>query len=165
MLQDNVTLNCNQTLSPWKDGDHESERVPTGESDGECSGREAERTRSLPPAATESTPGAAPQTPLSARFPGLGAARQSRTLHALGGFQSPEAVDLEPGPRQVPGLQRFSSRGKTSCRGEPRGQPRDRAPHLAGRETGVSPETPASPIPLPSPAPPTLGHDGAYRCQ
>ena len=26
-------LNCNQTLSPWKDGDHESERVPTGESD------------------------------------------------------------------------------------------------------------------------------------
>src|SRR5665811_2500760 len=26
-------LNCNETLSPWKDGDHESERVPTGESD------------------------------------------------------------------------------------------------------------------------------------
>jgi len=26
-------LNCNETLSPCKDGDHESERVPTGESD------------------------------------------------------------------------------------------------------------------------------------
>src|ERR1039457_6721461 len=88
-------------------------------------------TRSLPPAATERTPGAAPQTPLSARFPRLGAARQSRTLHALGGFYSPEAVDLEPGPRQVPGLQRFPSGGKTSDRGEPRDQPRDRAPHLA----------------------------------
>src|SRR5271157_1607763 len=25
--------NCNETLSPCKDGDHESERVPTGESD------------------------------------------------------------------------------------------------------------------------------------
>src|SRR5271157_2519472 len=45
--------NCNETLSPCKDGDHESERVPTGESDRECSGREAERTRSLPPAAIE----------------------------------------------------------------------------------------------------------------
>src|SRR5208337_2436467 len=45
--------NCNQTLSPCKDGDHESERVPTGESDRECGGRAAERTRSRPPAATE----------------------------------------------------------------------------------------------------------------
>jgi hypothetical protein len=26
-------FNCNETLSPCKDGDHESERVPTGESD------------------------------------------------------------------------------------------------------------------------------------
>jgi len=25
--------NCNQTLSPWRDGDSESEGVPTGESD------------------------------------------------------------------------------------------------------------------------------------
>src|SRR5665811_2353827 len=134
MLQDNVTLNCNQTLSPWKDGDHESERVPTGESDGECSGREAERTRSLPPAATEPTPGAAPQTPLSARFPGLGAARQSRTLHALGGFYSPEAVDLEPGLRQVSGFQRFPSGGKTSRRRELRDQPVSYT-HLRAHET------------------------------
>src|ERR1019366_1926319 len=43
--------NCNQTLSPCKDGDDESERVPTGESDCECSGREAKCTRSRPSAA------------------------------------------------------------------------------------------------------------------
>ena len=66
---------------------------------------------------------------------------------------SPEAVDLELGPRQVSGLQRFPSRGKTSRRGEPRRQPRDRAPHLARRQTGLSAEAPASPIPLPPPAP------------
>src|ERR1700722_2197395 len=45
--------NCNETLSPSKDGDDESERVPTSESDGECSGREADRPRTLPSAATE----------------------------------------------------------------------------------------------------------------
>ena len=56
------------------------------------------------PAATEPTPGAAPQTPLSARFPRLGTARQSRTLHALGGFYSPEAVDLEPGRGKYQGF-------------------------------------------------------------
>src|ERR1019366_7237078 len=43
--------NCNETLSPCKDGDDESERVPTGESDCECSGREAKCTRSRPSAA------------------------------------------------------------------------------------------------------------------
>src|SRR6202023_3201275 len=101
--------NCNETLSPCKDGDDESERVPTSESDRECSRREAERTRSLPLAAAERAPGAAAQTPLSGRFRGLGAARQSRTLRALGGFASPEAVDLDLGPGQVSGPQRFSS--------------------------------------------------------
>src|SRR5664279_4343252 len=71
-------------------------------------------TRSLPPAATEPTPGAAPQTPLSARFPRLGAARQSRTLHALGGFYSPEAVDLEPGVDSVAAGERLRVRS-ASC--------------------------------------------------
>src|ERR1039457_5156909 len=89
----------------------------------ECGGGGDRGRQPPPPAATEPTPGAAPQTALSARFPRLGTAWQSRTLHALGGFYSPEAVDLEPGPRQVPGLQRFPSGGKTSDRGEPRDQP------------------------------------------
>src|ERR1039457_7246245 len=114
--------NCNQTLSPSKDGDDESERVPTSKSDRECSGREAERTRSLPSAATERAAGAAAQTPLSARFRRMGAARQSRTPHALGLASFPEAFDLELGPRQVSRLQRFSSGGKTSCGREPRGE-------------------------------------------
>src|ERR1019366_5100844 len=109
--------------------------------------------------------GAAPQTPLPARFHRLGPARQSWTLHALGLACSPEAVDLALGPGQVPGLQRFSSRGKTSCRREPRRQSRDRAPHSARRETGLSAEAPAPSIPLPPAAPPALGHDGAHRCQ
>src|SRR6267142_5142912 len=87
---------CNETLSPSKDGDDESERVPTSESDRECSRWEAERTRSLPPATAERAPGAAAQTPLSTRFRGLGAARQSRTRHALGCFCSPEGI-----PRQA----------------------------------------------------------------
>ncbi len=55
--------------------------------------------------------------------------------------------------------------GKTSRRREPRRQPRDRAPHLARRQTGLSAEAPASPISLPPPAPPTFRHDGAHRCQ
>jgi hypothetical protein len=45
--------NCNETLSPYRDGDDESERVPTSESDCECSKREAERIQSLPSAAAE----------------------------------------------------------------------------------------------------------------
>jgi hypothetical protein len=36
---------------------------------------------------------------------------------------------------------------------------------LAGRENGVSAEAPTSSIPLPPAVPPTLWHDGAYRCQ
>src|ERR1022692_645425 len=121
------------------------------------------RVYSLAEIATEKT--IAPQTPLSARFPRLGAARQSRTLHALGGFYSPEAVDLEPGPRQVSGLQRFPPGGKTSRRRELRDQPRDRAPHLACRQTGVAAEAPVAPVSLSPATPPTLRHDGAHRCQ
>ena len=49
-------INCNEILSPWQDGDDESERAATSESDGKCGGREAERTRSLPPAAFERAP-------------------------------------------------------------------------------------------------------------
>src|SRR5271166_4788161 len=90
---------------------------------------------------------------------------QSRTLHALGFVLFPAAVDLAPGPRQVPGLQRFPSLRKTQPRGEPRRQPRDRAPPLARCQTGLSAEAPASPIPLSPPAPPALRHDGAHRCQ
>jgi hypothetical protein len=37
------------------------------------------------------------EAPLSARFRRLGAARQSRTRHALGRCYSPEAVDLDLG--------------------------------------------------------------------
>src|SRR5664280_3194227 len=40
----------------------------------------------------------------------LGAARQSRTLHALGGFYSPEAVDLEPGVDSVAAGERLRVR-------------------------------------------------------
>jgi hypothetical protein len=47
----------------------------------------------------------------------LGAARQARTRHALGRCYSPEAVDLDLGPGQVSGLQRFPSHRKTLCRG------------------------------------------------
>ena len=54
---------------------------------------------------------------------------------------------------------------KNFCRGEPLGQPRNRAPPLARRQTGVAAEAPASPIPLPPAAPSTLRHDGAHRCQ
>ena len=66
---------------------------------------------------------------------------------------------------QISGLQRFSSGGKTSRRGEPRGQPRDRAPHLARRQTGLSPETAATKIPLPPLAPSAFWHDGPHRRQ
>src|SRR5664279_626496 len=44
----------------------------------------------------------------------LGAARQSRTLHALGGFYSPEAVDLEPGVDSVAAGERLRVRS-ASC--------------------------------------------------
>src|ERR1039458_10604126 len=60
--------NCNEILSPCRDGDDESERAATSESDGKCGRREAERTRSLLPAAFERAPGAAAQAPLQARF-------------------------------------------------------------------------------------------------
>src|SRR3984893_18155551 len=52
-------------------------------------------------------------------------------IPCLGRFLYPEAVDLESGPRQVSGLQRFSSGGETSPRREPHRQPRIRSPHLA----------------------------------
>src|ERR1039457_829418 len=97
---------------------------------GRLSVREASRLLQL-----SETAGGTPQTPLSARFRRLGAARQSRTPHALGLASSPEAVDLALSSRQVSGLQRFSSGGKTSRGREPRRQPRDRAPHLACRQT------------------------------
>src|ERR1035437_8661631 len=44
----------------------------------------------------------------------LGAARQSRTLQALGGFYSPEAVDLEPGVDSVAAGERLRVRS-ASC--------------------------------------------------
>src|ERR1035438_3300761 len=81
------------------------------------------RPQALPPAAFERASGAAAETPLSTRFLELGAAWQSWTRHAVGGFCSPEAVDLDLGPGQVSGLQRFSSGGKTSQRREPHRQP------------------------------------------
>src|ERR1035438_2625795 len=99
--------------------------------------------RPPPPAAFERASGAAAETPLSTRFLELGAAWQSWTRHAVGGFCSPEAVDLDLGPGQVSGLQRFSSDRKTTRRGEPRRQPRNRAPHLTRRQTGFSAEAPA----------------------
>jgi len=39
MLQDNVTHNCNETLSPCQDGDDESERVPTVSDENAAGGR------------------------------------------------------------------------------------------------------------------------------
>src|SRR5438552_8844557 len=157
--------NCNEILSPSKDGGDESERVSASEGDWECSGREAERTRSLPAAAVERAPGTAAQTPLSARLGGLGAAWQSRTLHAVGRFTSPEAVDPSLGTRQVSGLQRFSFDGKALRRGGSRLQPRDRAPHPARGQVGLSAKTSAAPVPFPPPAPPAFRHDGPHRCQ
>ena len=44
-------------------------------------------------------------------------------------------------------------------------QPRDRAPHLARRQTGFSTTPPSAEVSLPSPAPPTFRHDGPHRYQ
>src|SRR5271169_412867 len=93
--------NCYEILSPSQDGDDESERVATGEGDRKCSRREAERTRSLPPAAFERAPGAAAQAALPAGLHRLGTSWQSRTHHAVGRPGCPETVDLESGARQV----------------------------------------------------------------
>jgi hypothetical protein len=95
-----------------RDGDQGSERVGTGESDRKCTRWAAERTRSPPPAATEQALGTAHQTRVSDRFLRLGPAREWQAPHAVGRFCSPKAVDLEVGPRQVPGLQRFPYGGK-----------------------------------------------------
>jgi hypothetical protein len=46
---------------------------------------------------------------------------------------------------------------------EPRRQPRDRAPPLAGRESSVSAEAPASSIPLSAPTPPATRNDFELR--
>src|ERR1039458_9606999 len=84
---------------------------------------------------------------------------------------SPEAVDLDPGSRQVPGLQRFASGGKTSRRGKHLRQPRDGAPPLARRQTGFSAAAPARwnpsfsasipPTRSPSPPPPRFSPPSA----
>jgi hypothetical protein len=84
--------NCNETLSPSKDGHDESERVPMSESDRELQQAESEPTLCFLSAAADRAPGAAAQTPLSIRSRGLGAARQS--LHALAGFASQEQLIL-----------------------------------------------------------------------
>src|ERR1700692_3933890 len=54
---------------------------------------------------------------------------------------------------------------KTADRGELGGQPRDRAPHPACRQAGLSAEAPPSPVPRPPLAPSPLRHDGAHRRQ
>jgi hypothetical protein len=75
----------------------------------------------------------------------------------------PEAVDLALGPRQISGLQRFAPGGKTSCPGESLRQPRNGAPYFASCETGLSAETPASPISLAPASASAFRHDGAHR--
>src|SRR6266568_939332 len=145
MLQDNVTITARRFCHP--------PRMVT------MSQKEFQRVKVI-----ENAAGAAAETPLSARFRGLGAAWQSWSCHALGGFTSPEAVDLDLGSGQVCGLQRLSSGGKTFCRGEPLAQPGDRASHLTRCQTGFAAEAPASQISLPTPAPPAFRHDGPHRC-
>src|ERR1017187_10628768 len=62
-------LTATRLCHPLRDGDDESERAATSESDGKCGRRGGERTRSLPPAAFERASGAAGQAALPGRFP------------------------------------------------------------------------------------------------
>src|ERR1700684_4369973 len=83
------------------------------------------------------------------RLRGLGASRQSWTAHALGSACSPAPDDPGVGPRQVSGLQRFSSLRETALCRELGGQPRDRAPHPARRQAGLPAEAATPPVTRP----------------
>src|ERR1700687_186460 len=69
-----------------------------------------------------------------------GAARQPWASDAMGLAHSAAAIDLGVSSWQVCRFQRFPSLRETSGGGEPNSQPRDRAPHLAGCQTGFSPK-------------------------
>src|SRR5664279_2987883 len=158
-------LNCNQTLSPCKDGDHESERVQRvkvieNAAGGRLSVREASRLLQLSERQVQR---------LKRRY-------QPDSLawvqHGNRGRCMPWAVSI-PQKQLILSLARGKYQGfndshlaeKTSHRREPRGQPRDRAPPLARCQTAVAAEAPAAPVSLSPATPPTLRHDGAHRCQ
>jgi hypothetical protein len=91
-------LNCNETLSPCKDGDDESEELEPGESHCECSDRSDRQVQCLksrfrPESAGGVEPGKRRHSiPWTVLFPG--------------------SVGREPDPAQVPRVQRFSSGSK-----------------------------------------------------
>src|ERR1039457_2541143 len=72
--------------------------------------RAAERTRSCPVCCSSANARSSGSSGAISPMHRLGAARQSRTAHALGLVDSPAAVDFELGPRQVRRLQRFPDR-------------------------------------------------------